>query len=178
MVSMTGDGILYNGMYFTNKRIIEDDLASIARDKGWWQLEARIDENCSNYIYVRFNSREPFVKCNLSPKSRMFRDLPIVESDFVLDWTDEKSEKLIVTADSIDMQYRTDAITKRAKNRAKDNPTPRKDRSKGIQQNRKEELELMNGKDTTQVSKSVTDNDIFENNVVTLPRRNKRAQDV
>ncbi|MBF4259795.1 hypothetical protein EAY18_26415, partial [Vibrio anguillarum] len=103
---------------------------------------------------------------------------PIVESDFVLDWTDEKSEKLIVTADSIDMQYRTDAITKRAKNRAKDNPTPRKDRSKGIQQNRKEELELMNGKDTTQVSKSVTDNDIFENNVVTLPRRNKRAQDV
>lgn len=178
-VSMTGDGILYNGMYFTCKRILEEDLASIARTKGWRKLEARVDENCSNYIYVRFGDREPFVKCNLSPKSRMFRDLPIVESDFVLDWTDEKSEQSPVTAESIDMQYRTDALKKQAKDRAKENSTHRNNRAKGIQKNRKEELELMNGKDTTQVSKSVKDNDIVENkNVVTLPRRNKRAQDV
>lgn len=63
--SMTRNGIEYNGMYYSCERVIRDELAAEARTNGRWQLDARINENTTNYIYVKFSKNEDFIKCSL-----------------------------------------------------------------------------------------------------------------
>ncbi|EAR55891.1 Tn7-like transposition protein B [Photobacterium sp. SKA34] len=73
-VSMTRSGIYFNGMYYSCSEVEELNLASVARSSGRWRLEARIDENTTNYIYVRLDKNREFIRCNLLPRSRMLGD--------------------------------------------------------------------------------------------------------
>ncbi|WP_220149706.1 Mu transposase C-terminal domain-containing protein [Psychromonas sp. B3M02] len=85
-VSVTRSGIQFNGLYYSCAEVEERELCSIARTAGQWRLEARIDENTSNYIYVRLDKDKGFVRCNLLPRSRMFSDKAMCESDLIKDW--------------------------------------------------------------------------------------------
>lgn len=87
-VSMTRSGIFFNGLYYSCSEIEKFDLASIARASGRWRLEARIDENTTNYIYVRLDKNGEFIRCDLLPRSRMLRDKSMFESNFIQDWLD------------------------------------------------------------------------------------------
>ncbi|MEZ8310850.1 hypothetical protein AB6C66_24110 [Vibrio splendidus] len=85
VVSMTLNGICFNGMYYSCSEIEELNLASVARSSGRWKLEARIDENTTNYIYVRLDKNREFIRCNLLPRSRILSDKFMFESDFIQD---------------------------------------------------------------------------------------------
>lgn len=89
-VSMTRSGIYFNGLYYSCLEVEERNLASVARSSGQWRLEARIDENTTNHIYVRLDKNHGFTLCHLLPRSRMFKDKSMYESDFMQDWLDSK----------------------------------------------------------------------------------------
>jgi len=174
-VSMTRGGIRYKDLYYSCDRVEEDNLASIARVNGRWQFEARIDDNTVNHIYVRFSDKEGFTKCSLLPGYKMFRNMPVVESDFVLDWLDEKREMAPITPESIEMKQRQSELEKQAKNRDQENGLPRSEKVKHTREHRRAELERHNDTSLEIKSKSVLVRK--RSNVVALPRRNRRSQD-
>jgi len=141
-VSMTRSGIHFNGLYYSCEQVEELNLASIARTSGRWQLNARIDENTTDYIYVRLDKNEGFTKCHLLPRSRMFGGKTMIEADFMQDWLDSKKELAPVTVASIDDHKQRQKIARDAKNRSKSSePTTFAQKVKGTRQRRKEEIE-------------------------------------
>ncbi|MEZ8796800.1 Mu transposase C-terminal domain-containing protein [Vibrio cyclitrophicus 1F53] len=141
-VSMTRSGIYFNGMYYSCSEVEELNLASVARSSGRWRLEARIDENTTNYIYVRLDKNREFIRCNLLPRSRMLGDKSMYESDFIQDWLDTKKELTPISTTSIDDHKHRQEITRQAKKRGKDaEKVSFRDKTANTRQRRKEELE-------------------------------------
>ncbi|CAH8200817.1 Mu transposase C-terminal domain-containing protein [Vibrio aestuarianus] len=141
-VSMTRSGIYFNGMYYSCSEVEELNLASVARSSGRWRLEARIDENTTNYIYVRLDKNREFIRCNLLPRSRMLGDKSMYESDFIQDWLDTKKELTPISTTSIDDHKHRQEVTRQAKKRSKDaEKVSFRDKTANTRQRRKEELE-------------------------------------
>lgn len=177
--SMTRDGIEYNGMYYSCERVIRDGLASEARTNGRWQLDARINENTTNYIYVRFDKSEDFTKCNLLPKSNMLKDRPMQESEFVMDWIDESNEKSPITVESIDSKETRVNIEKKAKSRAKKDELSTTEKMKNTREHRKAEIEATANKveknsEPAHQDKSRSNTNSSPSKVAYLPRRRPR----
>ncbi|MDF5068609.1 transposase, partial [Vibrio parahaemolyticus] len=118
-VSMTRSGIHYNGMYYTCDDVEELNLASVARSSGRWQLDARIDENTTNFIYVRLDRNQGFTKCLLLPRSRMFENKTMIEADFMQDWLAAKKEQSPINVASIDAHKQRKKMAQSAKQRSK-----------------------------------------------------------
>lgn len=178
-VSMTRSGIHFNGLYYTCSEVEEQDLASVARISGQWRLEARIDENTTNYIYVRLDKNQGFTRCNLLPRSRMFSDKSMIESDFVQDWLDSKKELSPINISSIEDHRQRKQATRKAKQRSKDaEKMPFSEKTKNVRQRRKEELEATTNIITSKVkSKDVDDIGVsssVEDKVILLPKGRKR----
>lgn len=175
-VSMTRSGIKYKEMYYSSLQTEDEKLAAIARTNGRWQLDARIDDNTVNHIYVRLNDKEGFTKCNLSPRSVMFKDMPVSEAEFILDWLDMHKEQAPVTVESIEMKKRNAQLIKQAKERAKTNAVPFREKIKNTRENRKEELMRTTlGVSESNESQKV-DKTASANVVAILPRRNRRLE--
>ena len=177
--SMTRDGIEYNGMYYSCERVIRDGLASEARTNGRWQLDARINENTTNYIYVRFDKNEDFTKCNLLPKSDMLKDRPMQESEFVMDWIDENNEKRPISVESIDSKETRANIEKKAKSRAKKDELSATEKMKDTREHRRTEIETTANKveknsEPTHQDKSSSNTNSSPSKVAYLPRRRPR----
>lgn len=175
-VSMTRSGIKYKEMYYSSLRTEDEKLASIARTHGRWQLDARIDDNTVNHIYVRLNDKEGFTKCYLSPRNAMFKDMPVNEAEFILDWLDMHKEKAPVTVESIEMKNRHAQLEKQAKERTKNDTVPFREKIRNTRVNRQEEL----GRTTHGVSESNESQNVDRapsaNVVAILPRRNRRVE--
>lgn len=139
---MTKNGIEYNNMFYSSERVRSENLASQARENGRRKLEARINENTTNYIYVRFEKNQSFERCDLLPKSKMLRDQPMYEAEYVRDWTLAKTEAITINAHSEDSANRRAKIDATAKKRAQNNTTSFVERSRNIRHNRKNEIEL------------------------------------
>ena len=176
--SMTRGGIEYNNMYYSCDRVIQGKLASIARTNGQWQLDARINENTTNYIYIRFDKNEVFTKCNLLGKSNMMKDQPMHESEFVMDWLDKNHEENPISVESIDSKIIRTNIEINAKTRAKNDDLTPTEKVKNTRERRNIEIE--------QTANKVEDNSAslpqekFKSNtepkpssVVYLPRRKR-----
>jgi len=175
-VSMTRDGIEYNNMYYSCDRVVRENLASIARTNGQWQLDARINENTTNYIYVKFNKSEGFTKCNLLRKSHMLKDYPMHESEFVLDWLDSKHEATPITVESIDSKVRRKNVEKKAKSRAKKDELTFTEKTKNAREHRKNEIDtnaskVENNTSPPRQGNGHTKPEIKSSEVVYLPRR-------
>jgi putative transposase len=175
-VSMTRSGIKYKEMYYSSLQTEDEKLAAIARTNGRWQLDARVDDNTVNHIYVRLNDKEGFTKCYLSPRNAMFKDMPVSEAEFILDWLDMHKEKAPVTVESIEMKKRHAQLEKQAKERARTNTMPFREKIKNTKENRNEEL--------MRTTHSVSENNENQkvditprvNVVAILPRRNRRLE--
>lgn len=175
-VSMTRSGIKYKEMYYSSLPTEDEKLAAIARTNGRWQLDARIDDNTVNHIYVRLNDKEGFIKCSLSPRNVMFKDMPVSEAEFILDWLDMHKEQAPVTVESIEMKKRNSQLIKQAKERAKTNAVPFREKIKNTRENRKEELmRTTHGVSESNESQKV-DKTASANVVAILPRRNRRLE--
>ena len=175
-VSMTRSGIYFKGMYYSCSEVEERNLASVARSSGRWRLEARIDENTTNYIYVRLDKNREFIRCNLLPRSRMLGDKSMYEAEFIQDWLDTKKELTPISTTSIDDHKHRQEVTREAKRRSKDAENVSfRDKTSNTRQRRKEELEATTNmiaepsvaKDGPDVLPSVS-------KVIPLPRGRKR----
>ena len=178
-VSMTRSGIYFNGMYYSCSEVAELNLASVARSSGRWRLEARIDENTTNYIYVRLDKNREFIRCNLLPRSRMLGDKSMYESDFIQDWLDTKKELTPISTTSIDDHKHRQEVTRQAKHRSKDaEKVSFRDKTSNNRQRRKEELEATTNMLTTDLEASIVNDESdslpFDNKVIPLPRGRKR----
>lgn len=178
-VSMTRSGIYYQGMYYSCSEVENLNLASVARSSGRWRLEARIDENTTNYIYVRLDKNKEFIRCDLLPRSRMLGDKSIFESHFIQDWLETKKELAPISTPSIDGHKHRQEVTRKAKRRSKDaERVSFRDKTINTRQRRKEELEattnIIAPTNETSVTNDVPDSLPADNKVIPLPRGPKR----
>lgn len=174
--SMTRGGIEYNGMYYSCDRVVKDNLASIARTNGQWQLDARINENTTNYIYVKFDKNDVFTKCILLGKGNMLKNLPMHESEFVLDWLNKNHEENPVSVESIDSKVIRTNIERKAKTRAKSDSTTPSEKTKSTREHRNAEVRRTGNKvESNSLSSSRKEpegnTDVRASSVVYLPRR-------
>ncbi|WP_116869854.1 Mu transposase C-terminal domain-containing protein [Vibrio splendidus] len=177
-VSMTRSGIYFNGMYYSCSEVEELNLASVARSSGRWRLEARIDENTTNYIYVRLDKNREFIRCNLLPRSRMLGDKSMYESNFIQDWLDTKKELTPISTTSIDDHKHRQEVTHQAKKRSKDaEKVSFRDKTSNTRQRRKEELEATTNMITPEPSIIHDSSDSFPsgNKVILLPKSRRRT---
>jgi len=178
-VSMTRSGIYFSGMYYSCSEVEELNLASVARSSGQWRLEARIDENTTNYIYVRLDKNKEFVRCNLLGRSRMLSDKSFFESYFIQDWIDNKKELTPISTHSIDDHKHRQEVTQQAKRRSKNaEKVSFSDKTCNTRQRRTEELEA-----TTNMIESDSENSVtsdvsvpssLSDKVIPLPSGRKR----
>ncbi len=178
-VSMTRSGIYYQGMYYSCSEVENLNLASVARSSGRWRLEARIDENTTNYIYVRLDKNKEFIRCDLLPRSRMLGDKSIFESHFIQDWLETKKELAPISTASIDDHKHRQEVTRKAKRRSKDaERVSFRDKTVNTRQRRKEELEattnIIAPTNETSVTNDAPDSLPADNKVIPLPRGPKR----
>ncbi|WP_061007916.1 DDE-type integrase/transposase/recombinase [Vibrio sp. CUB2] len=178
-VSMTRSGIYFNGLYYSCAEVEELSLASVARSSGRWRLEARIDENTTNYIYVRLDKNKGFVRCDLLPRSRMFSDKSIFESNFIQDWLDSKKELTPISVTSIDDHKHQQDVTRQAKHRNKEaGKLSLQDRTKNTRQRRNDELETTTNMITPESLASggndTADTAPVSDKVIPLPKGPKR----
>ena len=176
--SMTRDGIEYNNMYYSCDRVVQGKLASIARTNGQWQLDARINENTTNYIYVRFDKNDVFTKCNLLGKSNMMKDQPMHESEFVMDWLDKNHEENPISVESIESKVIRTNIEKSAKTRAKNDDLTPTEKVKNTRERRNIEIEITANKvednsASLPQEKSKSNTEPRPSSVVYLPRRKR-----
>lgn len=176
-VSMTRSGIKYKEMFYSCKRIEDENLASVARVNGRWQLEARIDDNTVNHLYVRLEKKQGFTKCYLLPRSGMLRDMPVIEADVVHDWLKKHKENAPVTIHSIDMKKRHQNLTKNAVKRAKDNSVPFREKIKNTRENRQAELQRTTHSSPKPNSTQASVDGAVSNIVAMLPRKNRVPED-
>ncbi|BDX08440.1 transposase [Planctobacterium marinum] len=179
-VSMTKYGVMYKELYYTSPEIEERKMHSVARTAGQWQLEARIDENTTSYIYVRLDKNGDFVKCKLSGRRDTLDDLPMIEADLMEDWIDDKLEQAKTDDRRKAIRAETEKILKAAYHRKKDAATvPFSQQVKNIKQNRKSEIDQttnvidtppMPEKTSVQTSSKVTS----QKKVIPLPQGPKR----
>lgn len=177
-VSMTRSGIHYNGMYYTCDEVEESNLASVARSSGRWQLDARIDENMTNFIYVRLNKNQGFTKCFLLPRSRLFENKTMIEADFMQDWLAAKKEQSPINVESIDDHKQRKQMAQSAKLRSKSTELSFGERTKNVRQNRRDELNattnIITGSDSEGIRSNPSTSLPTSRVVHVLPRGRKR----
>lgn len=178
-VSMTRSGIHFNGLYYSCSEVEERNLASVARSSGQWRLEARIDENTTNYIYVQLDKNHGFTLCDLLPRSRMFSGKSMYESDFLQDWLDTKKELAAISVASIDDHKYRQKMTLDAKNRSKSSKNITfTERTKDVRQRRQDELKattnMLEQNTDTKKTLDISKSDDVIGKVVSLPIGRKR----
>ncbi|MHA3388682.1 DDE-type integrase/transposase/recombinase [Yersinia pseudotuberculosis] len=177
-VSMTRSGIYYNGLYYSCEQVEQLNLASIARTSGRWRLQARIDENTTDYIYVRLDKNKDFTKCALLPRSKMLEGKNMVEAEFVQDWLDVKREFNPISVASLDDHKRRKEMKKKAKQVCQSSSIAISERVKNIRQHRTDEIiattNVLSGDKPSSGSAEGKSADVC-NFIKALPRRKKRV---
>jgi hypothetical protein len=135
-VSITSGGLKYNNLYYE----CEDDLASAARVFGQSSCEARIDDNCVDYIYVRLDKNKPFTRQRLLAKRNIFKGLPHLEADVLADWADLHSEKSPVAIASFAAKDFSETLQETGLQRLSTLKKHNRARTRNIIDNRREEL--------------------------------------
>lgn len=101
-VSMTDRGIRLNkDMFYQWDSPEFSDLKVIARASGRWKLEARVDQDNSEFIYVRMFEGGAFVRCELMQMSAIFGKKHCADIEYVMDWNKRKASLPDITSQSI-----------------------------------------------------------------------------
>jgi hypothetical protein len=135
-VSITPGGLQYNNLFYE----CDEKLASKSRVFGQSRREARIDDNCVDYIYVRLEKNKPFTKHHLLEKRNIFKGMPHLESDVLADWIDLRCEKSPVSKVSHIFNEYSEALNKEGQRRLHHLKEQNKNRTKNISKNKQNEL--------------------------------------
>jgi hypothetical protein len=110
--NITAGGIQYNNLFYE----CDPDIASGARVFGRTTCEARIDDNCVDYIYVRFDKNSIFKSITCLRKRDIFKGKAHLDTDVMADWVDTQKELIyllwIHSAISIIKMILTRKVTK------------------------------------------------------------------
>ncbi|EAB4666561.1 transposase family protein [Salmonella enterica] len=135
-VCITPGGLQYGNLFYE----CDDDLASAARVFGQSRCDARIDDNCVDYIYVRLDKNKPFTKHYLLEKRNIFKGMPHLESDVLADWIDLQYEKSPVTPVTHLVNDYAEKLNETGLQRLSSFREQNRSRTKNITENKKEEL--------------------------------------
>jgi putative transposase len=180
-VSMTESGILYRNLYYTCEYIEENNLGSIARTNGRWSMDARVNEDTTDSIYVRLTRDQGFTECRLLHRSKNLAGVTMADIDFSQDWLDKQKKIRPISVESIDVRKQRVATQKLAKSRLKNVNATYTERSKDIRANRNREIESQAFSKTTNDHLSLDqmiDTSVPSNKVVHLiPRSNRNNKE-
>ena len=180
-VSVTANGIFWQEMYYSHEKVRKLNLAAIAKSNGRIELEARVNDECFDSIYVKLPNETTFTRCNLLKRSQEMAGLGIADSFYIQDWADNQHAKQPVTVSSIETLAVKNALKRHAKNEAKKAPKPntKKARTENKRQNRLHEMAKQLEPQQSEFSNdSASIGDIgkpkprrYSNNVLSLPTR-------
>lgn len=145
LVSMTEKGIRLNkDMYYQWDSSSFSDLKIIARTSGRWKLEARVDQDNSDFIYVKIFDDGPFVRCDLMRMSKVFSGKNSAEIEYVMDWNRRKASLPDITPTSIKRYDIQQGVIRAAEKRQKEtkNTQSKSKRLKNIRDVRQNEIHL------------------------------------
>lgn len=143
LVSMTEKGIRLNkDMYYQWDSPAFSDLKIIARTSGHWKLEARVDQDNSDFIYVKIFDDGPFVRCDLMRMSKIFGRKHSAEIEYVMDWNKRKASLPDITPKSVKRFDIQQGVIRDAEKRQKEtkNTQSKKQRLKNIRGVRQNEI--------------------------------------
>ncbi|EAM2896171.1 transposase [Salmonella enterica] len=143
-VSMTEKGIRLNkDMFYQWDSPVFSDLKIIARTSGRWKLEARVDHDNSDFIYVKMLDDELFVRCDLMRMSKIFGRKHSADIEYVMDWNKRKASLPNITLKSIkryDIQQGVICAAERRQKEIKKTQS-KKQRIKNITEMRRNEIQ-------------------------------------
>lgn len=140
-VCITPGGLQYGNLFYE----CDEDLASAARVFGQSRCDARIDDNCVDYIYVRLDKNKPFSRHRLLEKRNIFQGMPHLESDVLADWIDLQYEKSPVTPVTHLLNDYAEKLNETGLQRLSALREQNRSRTKNISVNKKEELRRNTG---------------------------------
>jgi hypothetical protein len=111
--NITAGGIQYNNLFYE----CDPDIASGARVFGRTTCEARIDDNCVDYIYVRFDKNSIFKSITCLRKRDIFKGKAHLDTDVMADWVDTQKEINLFTLDSLSNINNKDDFNKKGNER-------------------------------------------------------------
>jgi hypothetical protein len=174
-VSMTRGGLKYKDLYYSCDHIVKNKLASVARSHGQWSLDARVFEDSTDYIYVKFQENSLLKKCYLLQKSKIMAGLSFTEVDCFHDWLDDKKEKSPVGLESFGIKKRKEVMEIKAKKRQNDITATYAQRSRNVKSNRESEIVMLEAdKDNKFKENHEIINNINSNVVSILPRSKRK----
>ncbi|MBO9489852.1 hypothetical protein J7384_05710 [Endozoicomonas sp. G2_1] len=84
-VSVTEYGFEYSDLYYTCTEAQNENLFTLSKKFGEYQLEARINRDDTSYIFVKLNKVSPFIKCHLTPRSTNLANLHFYDFNYLRD---------------------------------------------------------------------------------------------
>lgn len=175
-VSMTSRGVRLNDeMYYETDRSEFEEWKTLARSKRW-KLEARIDQDNSSFIFVKFDKKECFTKCHLMKMSSNFNDRHSADILFYEDWKKLQKNKTAHGKSSVERHKRRKETLEYAKNELKNSePLASKiERTKDMKKRRKEAI-LQNRLTADEISPEVTERTSTENQPDAFKEKNKNV---
>lgn len=137
--NITAGGIQYNNLFYE----CDPEIASGVRVFGRTTCEARIDDNCVDYIYVRFDKNSIFKKHYLLKKRDVFKGKAHLDTDVMADWVDTQKEINLFTLDSLSNINNKDEFNRKGNERLNEIYESRRVHGKDIKKNRKNELDSL-----------------------------------
>lgn len=111
---ITSKGIECNELYYTNPALEEAGIFSTARTKGRIKVNARVDYDNANEIYIQLTEQDSFIKCNLTSRCDAYRGLHLEDILFRNEWIKEKEKSNIISSEDINRKKAKDDIKKDA----------------------------------------------------------------
>ena len=144
-VSVTKNGIFFEEIYYFHEKLRTNNLMAIAKSDGRIELEARVNDENLDYIFVKFPSEATYTRCNIARRSSEMRGLNIIDNYYVQDWLDDQNVKNPVPISSLETQAIKNAIKRQAQNEARSAPKNRtkKERVDNKRENRLAEMAIM-----------------------------------
>lgn len=137
--SVTERGIKFDDRIYQCEKSIREKWSTTARNNGWWRIEARSDSSWSNYIYIRDVETGKFLKCELSPKDRIFENKHLADIIYLNEWKASKKESTDLPLSVIKRSKRKNTLVKEEveKTKAAQKNLSKTARISGIKENRK-----------------------------------------
>ena len=111
---ITSKGIEVNSLFYTNPKLEEAGVFSTARSKGRIKINARINYDDTNEIFIQLTPHDSFIKCTLTSRSDAFQNLHLEDVLYFNEWLKEKEKTKITSSEEINRHK----IKKEIKNEA------------------------------------------------------------
>lgn len=165
---VTKYGIRYGEVYYICELAQKESWLTIARNQGYWNVEARFDENTPDYLWIRPGKGKKFIKCTMLPRSNEFRNLTYPDILYISEWTKHNKqthEGQLCQLENYERkkEIKENALEEKSKHIA---PKSKRAKTKNMRENRNKEKE--------RIKKERYDDTNLENkNIVQFPIKKK-----